>query len=92
MAFCPFFVYRDCPANGECALYNSFGCEMVEKAGKPATFTDTSPPQDPVDVLIMEIFSGNAKPAGDILIIYALASDGSIHLEDDITKFTMHIL
>lgn len=90
MAFCPFFVYRDCPANGECALYNSFGCEMVEKAGKPAIYTD--PPNDPVDVLIMWVFSSDAKPTGDILIIYALASDGSIHHESDITKFAMHLL
>ena len=28
MAFCPFFVYRDCPANSECALYSN-GCPFL---------------------------------------------------------------
>ena len=90
MAFCPFFVYRDCPANSECALFNSFGCEMIEKPGKPAVYTD--PPNDPVDVYILGIFSEKAVVADGIMVLYALASDGSIHLEDDITKFVLHIL
>jgi len=90
MGFCPFFVYRECPGNEDCALFNSFGCEMIEKAGKPATYTD--PPNEPVDVLIIQMFSEKASINDDVMIIYALASDGSIHIEDDITKFTMHIL
>jgi len=90
MAFCPFFPFRDCPANSECALHNGFGCEFVEKAGKPAIYTDGE--EDPVDVLILHLQSSDAKPSGNLLIIYALKSDGSIHLEVDISKFVMHIL
>lgn len=90
MAFCPFFVFRECPANGECALFNDFGCEMIEKPGKPAVYTD--PPNDPVDVFILQMFSEKASVTDDILVVYALVSDGSVHLEDDITKFVLHIL
>ena len=90
MAFCPFFVYRDCPGNDDCALFNGYGCEMVEKAGKPAIYTNGE--EVPVDVLILQMFSEKATVNDGVLIIYALKSDGSIHLEDDITKFTMHIL
>ena len=90
MAFCPFFVYRDCPGNDNCALFNGYGCEMVEKAGKPAIYTNGG--EDPVDVLILHMQSSDAKVSGNFLIVYALKSDGSIYLEDDITKFTMHIL
>ena len=87
MGFCPFFPYRECPENTHCALYNGYGCEMVEKAGKPAMYADGE--GEPVDVLILNF---HVKANNDIMIIYALKSDGSIHFESDITKFTMHIL
>ena len=90
MAFCPFFPYRDCPANEECKLHNGFGCEFIEKVGKPAVYTNGE--EEPVDVLILQMFSQKASINDNILVVYTLASDGSIHLEDDITKFTMHIL
>lgn len=92
MATCPFFGSKECPESTECYIWTDFGCCIIDKPGTPATFTDTSPPQDPVDVFILRIFSSNAKPSGDIMIVYALASDGSIHLEDDITKFAVHLL
>ncbi len=62
---------------------------MIDKPGTPATYTD--PPNDPVDCFIVNIFSANAKISGDILILYALASDGSMHDETDITKFAIYI-
>ena len=95
MAFCPFYNLQ-CPETNEgtggCAIWTHFGCCMIDKPGIPAVFTDTSPPADPVDCFIIQIFSGNAKPNGDILVVYALASDGSIHLDDNITKFAVHKL
>lgn len=91
-AFCPFFS-TPCPESNVppegCYIWTEFGCCIIDKPGKRAMYT--SPPQDPVDVFILEIFSSNAKVSGDILIVYALASDGSIHLEDDITKFMVHL-
>ena len=90
MAFCPFFVYRDCPTNDECALHNGFGCEFIEKPGKPAIYTDGE--AEPVDVYILQMFSEKAAVSDGVMIVYALASDGTIHLEADITKFAVHIL
>ncbi|MCK5644243.1 MAG: hypothetical protein KAJ19_25820 [Gammaproteobacteria bacterium] len=92
MAFCPFYDLQ-CPESSEgvggCAVWTHFGCCMIDKPGKPAIYTD--PPADPVDVYIVDIFSANAKAEGDILIIYALVSDGTIHTEDDLSKFAMHL-
>jgi len=93
MAFCPFFSTQ-CPESNEgdegCRIWNGFGCEMIEKAGKPATYTDGE--EDPVNVFILQMFSEKASINDDVMIVYALASDGTIHLEDDITKFVMHML
>lgn len=90
MAFCPFFPYRDCPANEECHLHNGFGCEFIEKPGKPAVYTNGE--AEPVNVYILQMFSEKASINDSILVVYALASDGTIHREDDITKFVVHIL
>ena len=87
MGFCPFFVYRDCPGDARCALFNSFGCEMIEKPGKPAVYTDL--PNEPVDVYILQILSTKSE---DMLIVYALVSDGTIATETELTKFILHIL
>jgi len=89
MAFCPFFPYRDCPEAG-CYLWTDFGCCMIDKPGIPAEYTN--PPAEGVDCYIINTFSSNAKDSGDFLILYALASDGSLHFESDITKFTIHQL
>lgn len=90
MAFCPFFVFRECPESSGCKLWNGFGCEMIEKPGKPAIYTD--PPNGPVNVYILQMFSQKATVNDGVMIVYALASDGTIHLEDDYTKFVLHIL
>lgn len=93
MPFCPFFD-TNCPESSSgdtgCAIWTHFGCCMIDKPGTPAVYTDGE--QDPVDVFIIQIFSSNAKIAGDTLIVYALASDGTIGLEEDITKFAIHLL
>ena len=90
MAFCPFFVFRVCPENSSCKCWNGFGCEFIEKPGMAAIYTDGE--EDPVDVYILNMFSGKAVIADGVMIVYALALDGSIHLEDDITKFAVHLL
>jgi len=86
MGFCPFFLYRECPENTDCEHWNRYGCEHVEKAGKPALYIDG---EEPLDVLILH---WHVKANDNIVVVYALKSDGSIHLEGDITKFKMHIL
>ncbi len=88
MAFCP-FAYRECPESG-CYLWTHFGCCMIDKPGKPAIYTD--PPNDPVDVYILQMWSEKASINDDILILYALASDGTWHKENDYTKFKSHLL
>lgn len=90
MAFCPFFIFRACPESSDCKCWNGFGCEFIEKPGKPATYTDGEAP--PVNVYILQIFSEKAAINDGVMIVYALASDGTIHLEDDYTKFSVQIL
>ena len=93
MPFCPFFS-TNCPKANEgdagCAAWTHFGCTMIEKPGLPAIYTDGE--ADPVDVFIIQMFSSNAKPAGDFMLLYALASNGEMLLETDLSKFEVHRL
>ena len=93
MAFCPFFGLG-CPETkdgpGGCSIWTDFGCCMIDKPGIPAVYTDGE--EDPVDCYILNTFSEKAAINDGVMIVYALASDNTIHLEDDITKFTVHQL
>lgn len=89
MNYCPFFN-RTCPEDTECALWTHFGCCMIDKPGVPAIYTNGE--EDPVDCYIIQIKANDADLQTDFLIIYALITDGTIHLEDDITKFAVHLL
>lgn len=93
MAFCPFYD-KQCPETGTgdagCAIWTDFGCCMIDKPGTPGIYTDGE--EDPVDVYIIEIKVNDADLQTEFLIIYALISDGTILLEDDITKFAVHLM
>ena len=93
MGFCPFYNLQ-CPKTNEgtagCAIWTHFGCCMIDKPGKPAIYTDGE--EDPVDCYIIQMFSEKASINDNVLIVYALVSDGTIHLQDDITKFSVHLL
>ncbi len=89
MAFCPFYNLT-CPKDFSCAVWTHFGCCMVDKPGTPAIYTD--PPNDPVDVYILQIFCGNPKTGAEMRVVYALASDGTIDDESDLSKFAVHLL
>ena len=89
MSFCPFYS-TDCPEDGSCAIWTDFGCCMIDKPGIPAIFTDGE--EDPVDVFIINIFSEKAGINDPVLIIYALASDGTMARSNDISKFKVHLL
>ena len=89
MNYCPFFN-RICPQSSECAIWTAFGCCMIDKPGIPAIYTDGE--ENPVDCYILQMFSEKAAINDGVMIVYALESDGSIHLEDDITKFVVHQL
>ena len=93
MAFCPFYNLQ-CPETNEgeagCAIWTDFGCCMIDKPGIPAIYTDGE--EDPVDVFILQMFSEKASINEDILIVYALVSDGSIAKSNDISKFKVHLL
>lgn len=93
-SFCPFFGFNVCPEKGPdeggCAVWTDFGCCMIDKPGDPAIYTD--PPNDPVDVYVLQKFSEKAAINDGLLILYALASDGTWHLSDDYTKFKSHLL
>ena len=61
MAFCPFFVYRDCPANSDCALYSN-GCPFLfggNVYSKTMTMSDDNATR----------FETSAKRLRDIVII-----------------------
>ena len=92
MPTCPFYS-TPCPESNNpitgCAIWTHFGCCVIDKPGKGAIYTDGE--EDPVDVYIMEIKVNDADLQTEILIVYALASDGTIHLEDDLTKFAVHL-
>lgn len=93
MAFCPFYNLQ-CPESNEgvtgCYIWTDFGCCIIDKPGLPAIYTDGE--AEPVDVFILQMFSEKAAMGDDLLIIYALASDGTIAKEDDLTKFAVHLL
>ena len=93
MAFCPFYNLQ-CPESSEgvggCAIWTHFGCCMIDKPGIPVIYTDGE--ENPVDCYILQMFSEKAAINDGVMIVYALESDGSIHLEDDITKFVVHQL
>ncbi len=86
MGFCPYYN-KECSEDSSCALWKSYGCDSAYKPGIPAVYT--GPPSDPVDVFILQIFSEKAAINDDVLIIYALASDGTIGLDDDSSKFVI---
>jgi len=88
--YCPLFGMTKCPESSDCAIWTDFGCCLIDKPGIPAEYTD--PPAEGVDIYILQIVTTDADPQTEILIIYALESDGTIHLESDISKFTVHKL
>ncbi len=93
MPFCPFFS-TNCPESNEggagCKIWTHFGCCMIDKPGTPAIYTDGE--EDPVDCYILQMFSEKASANDDVMVVYALASDGSIHKEAGLTKFAVHLL
>ena len=86
MGFCPYYD-SGCPGDSSCAAYKSFGCSACYLPGIPAVFTD--PPADPVDVFILQMFSEKAAVNDGVMIAYTLVSDGTIHFDDDISKFVI---
>ncbi len=88
MAFCPFYD-SPCPQSNECAIWTDFGCCIVDKPGKTAIYSGG---EEPVNVFILGIYFANAKPAGDILIIYADATTGVISTSDTLSDFKISIL
>ena len=93
MPTCPFYS-TPCPESSDpvtgCAIWTHFGCCMIDKPGMPAIYTDGE--AEPVDVFILQMFSEKASVNDGVMIVYALASDGTIALENDITKFVVHLL
>ncbi len=93
MPFCPFYS-TNCPESNEgdtgCKIWTHFGCCIIDKPGIPAIYTDGE--EDPVDIFIIQMFCVKVGINDPVLIIYALASDGTIAKSNDITKFKVHLL
>ncbi len=94
MPFCPVFSAQ-CPRTYAgptgCEMWAHFGCNLIDKPGIPAIWTDDDGEER--DCFILSITMSNMPPPLDKpIIIHACDGQGTIRISDDLSRFRVHLL